>query len=857
MDSTPEEMTPKPREQASQQLQRLSLVFGWLTVVVGFLVVLGWIFHIPALTTVLPNLPSMKLNTCVSFMMLGLALVAANRTERKGTRTRRAEMLIVVCSGIVLLISLLTLAEYLFGVDFAIDELLIKDVMMTPNSLTPPGRMSPITATNFVLLSSAFLASRHRQPWDRIWQSACLLCVFSSLVALLGYFYDASSLARIYPYSTIAVHTSTCFVLLSFGLLFLRPNTGFMSAFTSGELGGIIGRRLLPLAIFGLLFLGFLVRHGQYHQVYDAGFSVVFIVALGVAMMSALIWWNTELISGIDRARKLAIDMLAAKEAELRKANEELEERVRIRTQESELQAAILRNMAEGVCMVRASDHTIAYANPKFEAMFGYDRGELDGKPVAILNYGGENSEFAQQRAKEIIETTLRECVSNYEIHNVRKDGTPFWCRATTSQFQHPRFGLVIVAVQEDITKRKQAELAVEAAGERNRTPVMSAPDSILVGDAHGEIQLANPQAANTFGYEANELLGQPVEMLIPKRFRDKHQVQRAEFISDSTAHMMGAKGEFLACRRDGSEFPVDISLSPMNMHGKLTVTAIIRNITERRQFEQSLANKAKELERSNTELQQFAYVTSHDLREPLRVVTNYAQLLERRYQGRLDESADKYIGYIVDGVSRMQLLIADLLSYSRVGQGELTFENVPLDEVLAQVLRDLDVKVRETRAVITSDPLPTLSVNRFQIGQLLQNLIDNAMKFHRPDCPPHIRISAQQIAGEWRISVSDDGIGIESQFLDRIFVIFQRLHPRNEYPGTGIGLAICKKIVERHGGRIWADSEFGKGTTFHFTLPSPVNSRLEGNRMETSHKSIEVGGSRHDRTQENPCRGG
>ncbi len=230
---------------------------------------------------------------------------------------------------------------------------------------------------------------------------------------------------------------------------------------------------------------------------------------------------------------------------------------------------------------------------------------------------------------------------------------------------------------------------------------------------------------------------------------------------------------------------------------------------------------QAEELARSNAELEQFAYVASHDLQEPLRKMSSYSQLLAKRYQGHLDENADKFIEHIVDAATRMQALIKALLEYSRVGNGEISQEPVNLESVIKQTLVDLESSILETRATITYDPPPTLMANPIQINQLFQNLIGNAIKFRRQE-PPVIHISAKQKDNEWVFGVRDNGIGIDPEYFERIFQIFQRLHSRAEYPGTGIGLAICMKIVERHGGRIWVESEPGKGSAFWFTLATP-----------------------------------
>ncbi|MFQ5814087.1 MAG: ATP-binding protein [Anaerolineae bacterium] len=228
---------------------------------------------------------------------------------------------------------------------------------------------------------------------------------------------------------------------------------------------------------------------------------------------------------------------------------------------------------------------------------------------------------------------------------------------------------------------------------------------------------------------------------------------------------------------------------------------------------------RAKELTRSNAELEQFAYVASHDLQEPLRMVASYTQLLRQRYKGKLDSDANEFIVYAVDGANRMRALINDLLAYSRVGTRSKPFEPTNCEAVFHQAVADIKVTIEENGAMVTHEPLPTVMADASQLGQVFRNLIGNAIKFHGQE-PPCVHVAAERKGKEYVFGVRDNGIGIEPEYTERIFLIFQRLHTRGDYPGTGIGLAICKKIIERHGGRIWVESEPGKGTTFYFTIP-------------------------------------
>lgn len=272
--------------------------------------------------------------------------------------------------------------------------------------------------------------------------------------------------------------------------------------------------------------------------------------------------------------------------------------------------------------------------------------------------------------------------------------------------------------------------------------------------------------------------------------------------------------------RKDGSDYPVEVHLQLSNLENQRVFVAVILDITARRKIEHELARYVGDLHASNLELEQFAYVASHDLKEPLRTITSYLQLLDQRYQALLDEDGKEYINFAVDGAKRMATTVDDLLQYSRVQRQKVPFGPVDMNEIVTRVKSALRLTLNETNAQITSDVLPTVIANGHQMTQLIQNLISNAIKFRRDDSVK-IHIGAERLDNFWRFSVTDNGIGISGEYFQRIFIMFQRLHARDEYPGTGIGLAICKKIVEIHGGQIGIQSKVGSGSTFTFTLPA------------------------------------
>jgi signal transduction histidine kinase len=253
---------------------------------------------------------------------------------------------------------------------------------------------------------------------------------------------------------------------------------------------------------------------------------------------------------------------------------------------------------------------------------------------------------------------------------------------------------------------------------------------------------------------------------------------------------------------------------------GQSTILLAIEDITERTEIERALELHAKELERSNADLEQFAYVASHDLQEPLRMVTSFTQLLAKRYKGKLDSDADEFIAYIVEGATRMHRLINDLLAYARLGSRAAEFAPTECEAVLAAAVSNLGSAMEENGATVTHDPLPPVMADMDQLSRLFQNLLSNAIRFRAAD-PPVVHVSARRNENEWLFSVRDNGIGIDPEQFERVFLVFQRLRGKSEHSGTGVGLAICKKIVERHGGKIWIESQAGKGSTFYFTIPA------------------------------------
>ena len=461
----------------------------------------------------------------------------------------------------------------------------------------------------------------------------------------------------------------------------------------------------------------------------------------------------------------------------------------------------------------------IVILNMRAEKEFGYSRDELLGQKVKNIIPEGFAERLIADETRSAPDALAQQIGTGIELSGLRKDGSEFPIEIMLSPLENTD-GILVTAAIRDISVRKAAENHLVQMEGRYRGLLEAAPDAMVVVNPEGEIVLLNVQAEKKFGYSRDELLGQQVKNIIPEGFAERLIADALRSTKDALAQQIGTGIELSGLRKDGSEFPIEIMLSPLEGTEGMLVTAAIRDITTRKKTEANLLQKMEELNRSNEELGQFAYIASHDLQEPLRMVASYTELLSRRYKGKLDADADEFITFAVDGANRMQRLIQDLLAYSRVGTKGKELLVTSSEEALGQALTNLRGSLEASGAQVTYDPLPSVMADDMQLVQLFQNLIGNAIKYQTPGNIPRVHISAAKNGSKkYKFSVHDNGLGIDPIYFDKVFVMFQRLHKRDEYAGTGIGLAICKKIVERHGGSISVESQPGQGSTFIFSL--------------------------------------
>ncbi|HTW26024.1 MAG TPA: PAS domain S-box protein [Acetobacteraceae bacterium] len=468
------------------------------------------------------------------------------------------------------------------------------------------------------------------------------------------------------------------------------------------------------------------------------------------------------------------------------------------------------------------SEGEIRAFNPAAERIFGYRIDEVIGQNVGMLMpepYCSGHDQYLDSSR----ETGAAKIIgSGREVAGRRRDGSVFPMELGVNRLQIGD-ALMFVGTIRDITERKDAEERARTEAARTQAVMDTVLDGLITIDETGVIETFNPAAVRIFGYQPEEVIGRNVSMLMPEPYRAEHGGYLRNYMRTGAATVLGAVREMRAMRKGGSEFPMELGVSEMNVAGKRLFVGTVRDISERKQAEAAIEAYIAALSRSNQELDDFAYIASHDLKEPLRGLSNNALFLKEDFEAALGESGVRRLSRITYLCERMERLVNDLLYFSRLGRQALALQETDLNDVIADIALTLEHTLEEAHAtIVVPAPLPRIVCDLPRITEVFRNLITNAVKYNdKPD--KRIEIGCSERDGKRAYFVRDNGIGIERRFHQDIFRIFKRLNYEDDKAkGTGVGLTFVKKIVERHGGEIWLDSEPGQGTTFYFSIQSP-----------------------------------
>ncbi|MCC9166852.1 PAS domain-containing sensor histidine kinase [Pontibacter harenae] len=488
---------------------------------------------------------------------------------------------------------------------------------------------------------------------------------------------------------------------------------------------------------------------------------------------------------------------------------------------------AVIDTAVDGIITIDSLGF-IETMNPAAAKIFGYQPEEILGQNIKILMPEPDKSQHDNYIANYLRTGDAKIIGIGREVLGKKKDGAVFPFLLSISEVRlHNR--TIFTGVVHDISGLKKAEEALRESENKINSIIQAAVDGIITIDTRGKMEMVNPSAAKLFGYDVEELLGKSINILMPEPDKSQHDSYMGRYHKTGERRIIGIGREVTGLRKDGTVFPFYLSISEVQLADRKVYTGFVHDITRQKLTEERLRRYAAELERSNRELQDFAYVSSHDLQEPLRKIQAFGDRLLTKEYDNLSEQGKDYIERMLNAAVRMQNLINDLLAFSRVTSKSKPFVKVDLDTVLTEVLSDLEITIEQTKAEIVRSPLPEIEAEPTQMRQLFQNLISNAIKFRKENENPIINIYAKNLQRQAHLTatpgdevteiyIEDNGIGFDEKYLDRIFNIFQRLEGQ-KYEGSGIGLAICRKIAIRHGGDITARSQPGVGTRFIITL--------------------------------------
>lgn len=810
-----------------------------LVAILSFSVLVGWMFDIPLLKGFSPQWVNMKANTAFCFVFAVWALLAMVR--RKDNQVRYIPV------GFILLIAVLTLFEYILGTDFGIDQLVFPET--SPKDRTLPGRMSITTAINFILLSFAFIVFERRRA---LGQLLCVCVFVTALFSLIGYLYKSRALTGFENYSRMAVQGTISFLALSTAIMFSDVQRGFARLMLSNSSAGLLLRRLLPVIILAPIILGWLRLQGEYIGLYmHTEFGVALFGTMMIVVFSGVTWWTVILIDKEEGKRRQAEIKAEERKIELETTNNELQNYIAIVKESEEKFTRIFESNPIGISIVKLPESIISNTNRAFLEMIGYSSDEVIGKQSADLMMISQ--ETRESIRKEVMATGS---VRDMEVEAFKKNGEKISILMSLDHI-NMHGETVAIVISHDITDRKKSEeqiqrLNVELAknleqlnsvvAELEKTNSVLERSNMELGESEerfsrifeaspvgisiaslpaGIIIEVNRSFLNMMGFTQEEVISHTSNELEMISAEERENIRQELLLKGHVRNL-----ETKVRSKSGEMLPVLLSIDNFKMRGDHYGITIVHDISERKKSEEKIKQLNRELENNLEqlhavvkELEAFSYSISHDLRAPLRAIDGYARMLEEDYKDTVDGEGKRFLNVIQSNAQKMGMLIDDLLAFSRLGKRDIVKSNIHMTELVNTCVSELE-KSDRANADIKVSRLHDAMGDYGLLKQVITNLLSNALKYSAKAKKPVIEIKSEMLNEDVIYSISDNGAGFDMAYYNKLFGVFQRLHTEEEFSGTGVGLAIVQRIIQKHHGKVWAESKPGHGATFYFSLP-------------------------------------